>query len=154
MSANNLAAGYVLHDDYPSLDDYLHLRAASGLKPVNSAQGAAVIKGSWYGCYVTTADDPSKAVAMGRIIGDGGWYFHITDMAVLPSHQRRGLGDAVLKRLLAKIKTDAAPGEAYVTLMADPPGRRLYEKNGFADAMPQEMGMSLIMNISGSEGGA
>ncbi|RYP03028.1 hypothetical protein DL765_010628 [Monosporascus sp. GIB2] len=154
MSADNLAAGYVLHDGYPSLDNYLHLRTASGLKPVNSAQGSAVIKGSWYGCYVATADDPSKAVAMGRIIGDGGWYFHIADMAVLPSHQRRGLGDAVLKRLLAKIKADAAPGEPYISLMADPPGRRLYEKNGFADAMPQEMGMSLIMNTSGSEGGA
>jgi len=33
---------------------------------------------------------------MGRVIGDGGWYFHIVDMAVLPEHQRRGLGDAVL----------------------------------------------------------
>ncbi|RYO90394.1 hypothetical protein DL766_001142 [Monosporascus sp. MC13-8B] len=123
-------------------------------KPVNSAQGSAVIKGSWYGCYVTTADDSSKPVAMGRIIGDGGWYFHIADMAVLLSHQRRGLGDAVLKRLLAKIKTNTAPGEPYVSLMADAPGRRLYEKNGFADTMPQEMGISLIMNASGSEGGA
>ncbi|WP_370260313.1 hypothetical protein [Cryobacterium sp. TMT3-29-2] len=29
---------------------------------------------------------------MGRIIGDGGWYFHIADMATLPEFQGRGLG--------------------------------------------------------------
>jgi hypothetical protein len=28
---------------------------------------------------------------MGRVIGDGGWYFHVVDMAVLPEHQRRDL---------------------------------------------------------------
>lgn len=25
----------------------------------------------------------------GRVIGDGGWYFHIVDMATQPDHQRR-----------------------------------------------------------------
>ena len=37
----------------------------------------------------------AKTVGMGRILGDGGWYFHVVDMAVLPEHQRRGLGDVV-----------------------------------------------------------
>ena len=31
-------------------------------------------------------------VGMGRLLGAGGWYFHVLDMAVLPDHQRRGLG--------------------------------------------------------------
>ncbi|KAL2180662.1 uncharacterized protein P884DRAFT_254401 [Thermothelomyces heterothallicus CBS 202.75] len=111
---------------------------------------------------------------MGRIIGDGGWYFHIADMAVLPAHQRRGLGGAVLRHLLAHIKahaprgggggwdkreedgnggdngdgeeTTGAGGGAYVTLFADAPGRRLYAKHGFVDAMPcGQMGMMMPM---------
>ena len=82
---------------------------------------------------------------MGRIIGDGGWYFHIADMAVLPDHQRKGLGDVVLKRLLEEIRVRAADGEPYVTLFADGPGRRLYAKNGFLEAAPEQMGMQMLL---------
>jgi len=31
-------------------------------------------------------------VGMGRLIGGAGWHFQVLDMAVLPEHQRRGLG--------------------------------------------------------------
>ncbi|KAH6630118.1 hypothetical protein B0J18DRAFT_420254, partial [Chaetomium sp. MPI-SDFR-AT-0129] len=89
-------------------------------------------------------------VAMGRVIGDGGWYFLIADMAVLPEHQRKGLGDAVLKQLLEHIRTHAPRDEdengawPYVTLFADGPGRKLYKKNGFVESLPiGQMGMSL-----------
>jgi GNAT superfamily N-acetyltransferase len=86
---------------------------------------------------------------MGRIVGDGGWYFLISDMATLPEHQRKGLGDAILKRLLARIKSHAVPGMAYVSLSADPPGQKLYKKNGFVDTMAswKEMGMGLELEI-------
>ncbi|KAJ9360654.1 hypothetical protein DTO027B9_1048 [Paecilomyces variotii] len=73
--------GYTLHDGYPSVPSYLHLRSASGLTPKTTAQARTALSGSWYGCYITTNDDDSTPVAMGRIIGDGGWYFHIADMA-------------------------------------------------------------------------
>ncbi|KAI1849297.1 hypothetical protein JX266_004792 [Neoarthrinium moseri] len=149
MSTSSLAAGYILQDGYPLVEDYVHLRTASGLTPKTAQQAAVAIRGSWYGCYVTEETAPTKAVAMGRIIGDGGWYFLIADMATLPEHQRRGLGDAILKKLLARIKSDACPGTAYITLGADLPGRRLYEKNGFKDTMPKEMGMSIIMRDAG-----
>jgi len=69
---NNLPAGYILVEGYPSVDDYMHLRAASGLTPKNREQTTAAIKGSWYGVYVAEEKEPSRAVAMGRVIGDGG----------------------------------------------------------------------------------
>ena len=74
-------------------------------------------------------------VGMGRVIGDGGWYFHVVDMAVLPDHQRRGPGDLILTALLDRIRRDA-PAGAYVTLLADPPGRNLYAKHGSATPRP------------------
>lgn len=69
---------------------------------------------------------------MGRIIGDGGWYFVVADMAILPDHQRRGLGAAILDSLINDIRT-RAPRGAYVSLTADPPGRKLYASRGFTD---------------------
>ena len=79
---------------------------------------------------------------MGRVIGDGGWYFHIADMATLPHHQRLGLGRAVLDALLAEIDTHA-PSGPYVTLLADEPGRALYAGAGFVPTAPHSIGMVL-----------
>ncbi|KAH8681165.1 putative GNAT family N-acetyltransferase [Xylariales sp. PMI_506] len=149
MSSNELAAGYILREGYPSVEDYLHLRAASGLSPKTADQAAVAMRGSWYGVHVVeeSATDSDGGgggvVAMGRIVGDGGWYFLVADMAVLPAHQRRGLGAAVLRALLARIKEGAARGTAYVTLAADPPGRKLYADHGFREIAPKELGMGL-----------
>lgn len=88
-------------------------------------------------------------VAMGRVIGDGGWYFHIVDIAVLPEHQRRGLGDLVLSWLLARIR-ETAPANPYISLLADEPGRRLYLRHNFVPTAPNSVGMA-IENISSTE---
>jgi len=79
---------------------------------------------------------------MGRLLGDGGWYFHVVDMAVLPEHQRRGLGDSMLSALLDRVRELAPPG-AYVNLLADAPGRRLYERHGFVETAPDSVGMAV-----------
>ncbi len=72
---------------------------------------------------------------MGRVIGDGGWCFHIADIATLPQFQGRGLGRLVIDSVLAHIR-ERAPENPYITLIADPPGRRLYEHAGFTDINP------------------
>jgi len=66
----------------------------------------------------------------------------VADMATSPEHQRQGLGRAILTRLLARIEHDA-PSGAYVTLMADAPGRPLYESLGFVETAPRSVGMRL-----------
>jgi GNAT superfamily N-acetyltransferase len=70
-----------------------------------------------------------ETVGMGRLLGDGGWYFHVIDMAVLPEHQRRGLGDVILTALLDHVRNHAPKG-AFVNLLADPPGVALYRRHG------------------------
>ena len=131
---------YELVEGPPAQDDYLHLRAASGLTPKTPEQARPALAGGWAACHVVHSPS-GETVAMGRVIGDGGWYFHVVDMAVLPAHQRRGLGDRVLTHLLDVIRRDAPPG-AYVSLMADPPGRRLYARHGFAERREVSVGMA------------
>jgi ribosomal protein S18 acetylase RimI-like enzyme len=133
--------GYRLVPEPPPVADYLRLRSESGLSPKTEEQARAALPGSWFACHVV-AEAGGGVVGMGRLLGDGGWYFHVVDMAVLPSHQRRGLGDAVLAALLDRIRS-AAPEGAYVNLLADPPGRRLYERHGFAPTAPNSVGMAL-----------
>src|SRR6185437_3031948 len=81
------AMSYELVPAPPSLAEYLALRRSSGLSPKTDAQGRGAIENSWAFCHVR--DDRGTAVAMGRALGDGGWYFHIADMATDPEHQRR-----------------------------------------------------------------
>jgi GNAT superfamily N-acetyltransferase len=132
--------GYSLVDGPPALADYLALRLRAGLSPKTALQAEAALRGSW--CAAHMRDSSGAAVGMGRVIGDGGWYFHIVDMAVLPEHQRRGIGDAILTALIARIR-QAAPPEPYISLLADEPGRRLYARRGFVATAPGSIGMKL-----------
>lgn len=136
-------AGYRLLDGPPPLADYLALRERSGLSPRRPDQAAAALDGGWAAVTVVHMET-SAFVGMGRVIGDGGWYFHVIDMAVLPEHQRRGLGDAILAALLARIRAQAPPG-AYVSLLADPPGRKLYQRHGFTETAPGSVGMAQLL---------
>lgn len=120
---------YRLVPTVPDPVSYRRLRRDAGLTPVTTEQALPALENAWAGCHVVHGPS-GTVVSMGRVIGDGGWYFHIVDMATAPAHQRRGLGDRVLLWLLETIAA-AAPGDPYITLMADPPGRRLYDKHGF-----------------------
>ena len=105
---------YVLVPAAPPLDDYLRLRRESGLTPKTPEQGAGALTGSWSWCHARTAQ--GRVVAMGRVVGDGGWYFLVADMATDPAHQGRGLGRRVLTRddvmagvpeMLAEVQVEA-----------------------------------------------
>jgi ribosomal protein S18 acetylase RimI-like enzyme len=139
MSSTSLPPGYTLKCGHPPVDVYLNLRRATSLSPKTPAQAAAAHQGSWYAVYVR--HEPTETiVGMGRVIGDGGWYFHIADMAVLPDHQRNGLGDAILRALLKEIEDKAPPGP-YVNLVADEAGKKLYAKYGFVETTPRSVAM-------------
>ena len=144
IAGSALLPGYSLKDGAPPPTDYLQLRVLAGLSPRTEEQATAAISGTWAACHVIHGRE-GRCVAMGRVIGDGGWYFHIVDMAVLPEHQRRGLGRAVLTYLLAQIRR-RAPHGAYVSLLADPPGRHLYVRSGFVESAPDSVGMVLVLD--------
>lgn len=159
-----LPPGYELVEGRPNAANYCVLRAATGLSPKTEEQARIALAGTWYMCYIThtkpitpgdgnpgtsfdSSGEPSEVVAMGRVIGDGGWYFIIADIATLPEHQRQGLGDAIMPNLLGRIRSHAPPG-AFVTLLADPPGRRLYERHGFKETAlysPYSAGMTITL---------
>jgi ribosomal protein S18 acetylase RimI-like enzyme len=137
VSTENL---YELVPTAPTVDEYMTLRRDSGLTPRSREQSEGAVHNSWSFCHVRARN--GDAVAMGRVIGDGGWYFVIADMATLPAHQRRGLGRRVIDHLLDDIRS-RAPKCAYVTLTADAAGQRLYEEVGFSNVAPAQAGMSM-----------
>jgi GNAT superfamily N-acetyltransferase len=139
-----MTPGYRLVMAPPPVSDYLRLRREAGLSPKSEEQATAALPGGWAACHIVE-EASGEVVGMGRLLGDGGWYFHVIDMAVVPEHQRRGLGDAILAALLDRVRESAPPG-AYVNLLADPPGRRLYARHGFSETAPGSVGMALRLD--------
>jgi GNAT superfamily N-acetyltransferase len=101
MAESSLHSDYELHIGSPSVDDYLRIRANLGnLTLIHAAQAKAALEGSWFCIHITHKSNSETTIAMGRIVGDGGWYFSIADVAVLPDHQRKGLGAIVMATLI------------------------------------------------------
>ncbi|MEU7161774.1 GNAT family N-acetyltransferase [Streptomyces chrestomyceticus] len=148
--------GYEVRPGVPSADTYRRLRRATGLGD-KSAEGAAIgLPNTWYGVTVHASPGPADAatadgadpVGMGRIIGDGGCFFQIVDICVLPQHQGHGLGKRIMAALTAELER-RAPAGAYVSLIADGDARHLYAKFGFTETAPASVGMAFMPRPAG-----
>jgi len=140
-----LPAGYTLHAAIPELADYLRLRAEAGLTPRDEAAARAGLPNSMAGVIVRK---DGEAVGMGRAIGDGGLFYQIVDIAVLPAHQGLGLGKAIMGALMETLR-GAIPGTAYVSLIADGDARHLYARYGFEPVAPKSIGMAMWLEPGG-----
>ena len=133
--------GYELKAETPSDEEYLRLRVAAGLSR-KSPEGAAIgLADSWHAVVVRR---DGEAVGMGRVIGDGGLFFMVTDIAVEPAHQGKGLGKAIMAALVERLKA-AAPSRAHVALIADGEAHRLYAQYGFTLTAPGGVGMQMVI---------
>ena len=128
---------YILLPQAPNIDDYIRLRDITGLSAKSPAAAKAGLAGTWFGVSVVA----DEAIAgMGRVIGDGGCFFQVVDIAVDPAHQRRGLGRRIMQALMERLR-DKAPATAHVTLLADGEAHQLYSQFGFRPSAPRSVGM-------------
>lgn len=132
-SDNNI----VYEEKPPEPAEYLRLRDSVGFSPRSLQAARRGLPGS---LFALTARAEGKAVGMLRLVGDGGCSFLIVDVIVHPDLQRRGIGRQMLERLNFWMDDNVPPG-GMVSLLADEPGRMLYEKLGFRYTAPESLGM-------------
>lgn len=133
-----MESSYRLVEAVPSADDYRRLRVSAGLSPKSAEGAAAGLPNTLFGVVV---EMDGKVVGMGRAIGDGGLFFQVVDIAVEPAHQGRGLGKAIVGRIVDHLRR-TAPSGAYVSLIADGEAHRLYAQFGFEPTAPASIGMA------------
>src|SRR5699024_10849430 len=139
---------YLLEQNAPDVDDYLRLRADNGLSTKTTEQAKPIFDSSWL--WVREIEkETGKNVRMGRAVGDSGWCFLIADMATGPARQRHGIGRAGLEELLSTILF-TAPDNPYTAVLADGPGRPLYQSTGFAKTALHSIGMRNATKEAGS----
>ncbi len=123
----------------PSIDEYRHLRVAAGLSAKSAEAAAAGLPNTLFAVLIRK---DGETIGMGRVIGDGGLFFQVVDIAVEPAHQGRGLGKAIVGRIVEYLQATAPVG-AYVSLIADGEAWRLYAQFGFKLTAPASVGMAM-----------
>ncbi|WP_068782878.1 GNAT family N-acetyltransferase [Paenibacillus phocaensis] len=130
-------AGVKLIREAPEVNDYLKLRALAGMSP-RSAEGAAV--GLAHSLFAVSLYDEKGLAGMGRIVGDGGCFMQVVDIAVRPELQGRGLGTTIMGEIMGYLERHTPPF-TYVSLIADVPADKLYRRFGFEYTAPGGLGM-------------
>jgi GNAT superfamily N-acetyltransferase len=133
--------GYHLVVGVPSVEDYCRLRVSTGLSPKIAEAAAAGLPNTLFGILVLKED---KVIGMGRVVGDNGLFYQVVDIAVEPEHQRRGLGKAIVGKIVDHLKR-SAPSGAHVSLIADGTAHHLYAQFGFKPTAPDSIGMAFTI---------
>lgn len=125
--------------EIPGEAEYRALRSAAGLSAMTPEGARLGLPASW--CSVCLRDE-GELVGMGRVVGDGGLFLFLVDIAVAPDWQGRGCGRRIMQALMDEIHA-RAPARTMVGLIADGTAHRLYEKFGFRLVAPGAHGMLL-----------
>jgi len=129
---------YRLAERVPSVEDYNRVRVAAGLSEKYAEAAIVGLANTVFGVCV---ENRGEAVGIGRVIGDGGLFFEV-DIAVVPEHQKKGLGKTIMDALTSWLTVNAPP-TAFVSLIADEGLSGFYERYGFRVRSPEGPGMSL-----------
>ncbi len=130
----------VYEESPPTWQEYARLFSSIGWMPVlkiSEDDLKRVFDGTWY--WITAYQDES-IVGVGRLIADCVLYALICDIIVMPDHQNKGIGSAILKRLVKKCQEADIKR---VWLFAAPDKAEFYEKCGFSVRPSDAPGMQL-----------
>src|SRR5687767_15144101 len=129
---------YSILCEVPSVGTYRALRSGSGLSQKTPEAAERGLPRSLFAVQVLAGVTP---IGMGRIVGDGGCFFQVVDIAVLKEHQGKGIGKMIMKEIMQYIETNV-PESGYVSLIADGEAHKLYARFGFAFTAPASVGMA------------
>ncbi len=122
------------HDDFVRLIETTGWNAKYGLDPDELAEALAA------SAFAVTAYDGGRAVGCGRVVSDGVLHGLIVDVIVDPTHQGRGIGSALMERLVAECRRR---GIRDVQLFSARGKRGFYERFGFVARPEDAPGMEL-----------
>lgn len=124
----------------PSAIEFQHLRLSVGMTPRDIDSIDVALENTIYGVYLR--NEKKELIGMGRLIGDGGVTYQISDIAVHPDYQGQGYAKMIMTDIMKYI-SEEVPAHAYISLIADGDAKHLYEKYGFSETAPKSVGMFL-----------
>lgn len=129
----SMSTGYEILPIKPTGEQLVRLCEAVGWSGRNKEDIQKGLDGS---LFAVCAVMGGGLIGSARVVGDGRSVFYIQDVIVLPEHQAKGVGRAMMRRVMEYIASAACEG-AVVGLMAAKDKEPFYEKFGF-HARPNE----------------
>lgn len=129
----------------PTVDEFNELHVAVGWGELDRESVGKAIENTLY--FICAVVD-GKVIGMARVIGDGSICFYIQDVMVNPSFQRRGIGKAMMGRVMDYIKAHACKG-AGVGLLSAKGKEAFYETFGFIQRPNDRFGCGMIQFWNG-----
>ena len=127
--------------EMPPCDELFALFETTGWNEfyrVDAEEYHATVAASWYSVFVREGE---RLIGMGRMICDGLLHALIIDLIVLPEEQGRGVGDALLKKLVSHCDDH---GIRDIQLFSARDKAAWYEKRGFVKRDTTGPGMQLL----------
>ena len=125
--------------------DFIRLRKAAGwgIHPENQAEVG--LKNS---LFTVAAIHNNQVIGMGRLVGDGFMICYIQDLIVLPEYQGKGIGTAIMERLMTYISDNAIPETCVTAGLFSAKGKEgFYEKFGFYIRPNDNRGAGMEMGV-------
>lgn len=121
----------------PSAMEYISLRLKTGMGAKDISKAEIALKNS---LFIVSLWEEEKLIGFGRIVGDLGITYVVSDIMVDPDYQRKGLGKMIMKEINYYLEQNTDE-YAYVCLIAKKPADRLYSQFRFEYAEPHSCGM-------------
>lgn len=117
----------------PPAKDYVDLRIRADMGSKDLARSAVALQNS---LFTVCLYDNDLLVAFGRVVGDGGITYVVSDIMVDKAYRRRGYAERIMQQIdlyFAQHTHD----DSYICLIANCPADQLYHKHQF-DYLPAD----------------
>lgn len=121
----------------PSAQDYVSLRLRSGMGNKELKRSQIALKNS---LFTVCLYDKEELIGFGRIVGDGGITYVVSDIMVDKKYQRRGYAEEIMKAIDSYFEKNTHE-DSYICLIANKPADLLYKKHQFEYLSENRCGM-------------
>jgi len=121
----------------PSAEDYVSLRLRSGMGNKDLTRSKRALENS---LFAVSIYDGEKLIGFGRIVGDEGITYVVSDVMVDEAYRRRGLADQIMKAIDHYLEENTFD-DSHICLIANHPADNLYSKYKFEYLPENKYGM-------------
>jgi len=123
----------------PSAKNYINLRVKAGMGKKDQNRAEIALKNSLFTISIYE-DNSESMLGFGRVVGDGGITYVISDIMVDPKYQRQGYGTIIMQEIDRYLSQNTYE-DSYICLIANSPADKLYKKFKFSYLPDNKCGM-------------
>lgn len=121
----------------PTAQDYVNLRLRSGMGNKDLKRSQTALENS---LFTVSLYDEKRLVGFGRVVGDGGITYIVSDIMVDEEYRRKGFAEQIMGAIDNYFEENTHE-DSYICLIANHPADKLYHKHGFKYLPEDKCGM-------------